>query len=278
MMRTPVQDDFVDRVPVQSLKHRRVLRLHMGIETLAAARMRRADGKADQRRAERRNPPVLGGDGKPRAPPNPRLHLVDTHRADDFLRGDGERREGNDRDRYIVDRVAVVACEDFLLVAKHRAPQRGGLAAFPRLSREFDAVFRRQRIRGTARRSCDAPPARRSKAPNRPRTWPQPALMSVACRPRVAQHQRERLENVVHEARPTAADDFPRAFRRSARTARRRDRRRARSASRTSPGSLPADRRARRGYRSTLGRARRPAPRPRKPRNSARAAPAPCPA
>ena len=71
---------------------------------------------------------------------------MDTDRADDFLRGDGERGDGDDGGRDGVDFIAVVAVEDLLLVAKYQTPQCRGFATLPALSREFDAVFRRQKF------------------------------------------------------------------------------------------------------------------------------------
>lgn len=91
MMRTAVERDLVDGVPVQPAEHRCVLRLHVREEAPAAARVRGANRKTDQRSAQRRNPAIARSDGKPRAPPDAGFRFVDADGADDFLRGDGKR-------------------------------------------------------------------------------------------------------------------------------------------------------------------------------------------
>ena len=147
VMRTAAQHDLFDRAPMQALKQQRILRLDVGVEALAAARVGGGDGEADQRRAERADAAILGSDSETRAPPFVRLGLVDTHGADDLVRRDTERRDRDQRDRDGIDVVAVVTREDALLLAEHPPPQHRRLAAFPGFSREFHSIFGRQEHR-----------------------------------------------------------------------------------------------------------------------------------
>ena len=95
---------------------------------------------------------------------------MDAHRADDLVGGDAEQRQGDDRDRTVVDCVAVVAVEEALLVAKYLAPQRRGPAPLPALGREFDLVFATAEIGQKGSKIMPPPPARRSRAQSRRRS------------------------------------------------------------------------------------------------------------
>ena len=67
--------------------------------------------------------------------------LVDAHRADDVVRRAQDAGGGDDRLGHAVDLVAVVAGEDRLLLAEHRAAQRVMPAPFPLRVRERDAIL-----------------------------------------------------------------------------------------------------------------------------------------
>ena len=113
----------------------------------------RTDGEPDQRRADRADAAIVAVDREPRAPPEARRLLVDAHRADHPVGGDAEHRERDDRDGVVVDRVAVVAREEPLLVAEHGAPQRAGAVALPARGGELDAELAGQERRERIRRS-----------------------------------------------------------------------------------------------------------------------------
>ena len=66
--------------------------------------------------------------------------LVNAHRADHGVGGHAEQRDRHDRDRDIVDRVAIVAVEQALLDAEHLPAQRSGAALLPRFGGELDLV------------------------------------------------------------------------------------------------------------------------------------------
>ncbi len=147
MMRPAVEFGLLDGAPMEALEQQRVLALHMGKEAAAAARMRRGYRKLDERGADRADAAKFRRDRKARSPPDARLRLVDAHGADDLVRRDGKGGERHDWDRDIVDRVAIVARENPLLVAEHLTPQRCRIASFPGLGRELDPVFRGQEDR-----------------------------------------------------------------------------------------------------------------------------------
>src|ERR1700733_281335 len=138
-MRATVQLDLRHRLPVHLLEKRRVLRLHMREERSAAHRMRRRDGESDQGRANCADAPVLAGHREPRPAPQARLVLVNAHRADDLVGRDPEHRQGHERDRVIIDRVAIVLPEQSLLTAEDQPPERIGAFPLPARSGEFDA-------------------------------------------------------------------------------------------------------------------------------------------
>jgi hypothetical protein len=117
-----MQQGLLDRVPVQALEQQRVLALHVGEKLPAAARMGRRHGEADQRGADRPDPAIVGGHREARAPPHSGLLLVDADGPDHLVEGDGEGRDRDDRDRHLIERVAIVTDEDLLLVAEHAAP------------------------------------------------------------------------------------------------------------------------------------------------------------
>ena len=61
---------------------------------------------------------ILAGDREPRAAPQARLVLVNADRADDLVGRDAEHRQGHERDRVIIDCVAIVLLEQSLLAAE----------------------------------------------------------------------------------------------------------------------------------------------------------------
>jgi hypothetical protein len=138
---------LADRRPMEALEQRRVLALHVGKETLAPPCVSRRHREADQRTAQGADPPVLGRNGKARAPPDAPFRLMNPHGADNFVRRDAERRDDDDRDRDPVDGVGIVAGKNTLLVAEHAPPQCRGIVAFPRFGRELDPVLRGQKNR-----------------------------------------------------------------------------------------------------------------------------------
>src|SRR5882724_5964176 len=124
MMRTSMNLDFLDRVPVKPPKERCVLALDVGEEAPAAACMRRRHREADERRAERADSAIVRSDGEARSPPCSGLALVDADSANHFMGNDAKRRDGHDGDRDFVDLVAVVVGKDALLDTEHLAPER----------------------------------------------------------------------------------------------------------------------------------------------------------
>jgi hypothetical protein len=56
---------------------------------------------------------------------------MDAHRANNLIGGDADHRKRDNVDCIVVDAVAVVALEDLLLLAEHRAPQRESAVALP---------------------------------------------------------------------------------------------------------------------------------------------------
>src|ERR1700722_9878613 len=138
-MRPTVQLDLRHRLPVHLLEKRRVLRLHMREERSAAHRMRRGDGEPDQGCADRADAPVLAGDSEPGAAPQARLIFVNADRADDLVRRDAEHGQSDERDRVIIDCVAIVLLEQALLATENLPPQRVGAFALPARGGEFDA-------------------------------------------------------------------------------------------------------------------------------------------
>ena len=58
-------------------------------------------------------------DREPRTAPQARLILVNANGADDLVGRDPEHGQGDDRDRVIIDRVAIVLLEQTLLFAEH---------------------------------------------------------------------------------------------------------------------------------------------------------------
>src|ERR1700722_16401476 len=142
-VRPTVQLDFRHRLPVHPMEERRVLRLHMREERSGAHRMRRGDREPDQGRANRADAPVLAGHREPRAAPQPRLVLVNADRADDLGGRNPEHGQGHERDRAIIDRVAIVLLEQTLLLAKNLTSQRIGAFPLPARGGEFDAKLAR---------------------------------------------------------------------------------------------------------------------------------------
>ena len=66
---------------------------------------------------------------------------MDAHGADHLVGGDGKRGDGDQRDRDVVDGIAIVVGKNALLVAEHLPPQCSGLASLPGFGRELDAIF-----------------------------------------------------------------------------------------------------------------------------------------
>ena len=176
MMRMPVQHDFFDRVPNvtdYTLVHSALWT--WAINCLQPRACAEQNGKADQRRAERSKYfPVLGGDRQPRAPPYPRLHLVDMHRADDFLRGHRRTKRGQ-RSEWLSRRSGRDRCPKRFF-ARRKIPVRRSAAA-SRYSHASVANLTRYsdgKNSGNGSKIMRRPPARKWKAPNMPRTCRNP--------------------------------------------------------------------------------------------------------
>ena len=75
--------------------------------------------------------------------PDARLRFVNTHRANHLVGDTGDARDGNQRGRDSVDLVPVVAGEDLLFVAEHRAAQPRRVAVLPGVQRDFDQILAR---------------------------------------------------------------------------------------------------------------------------------------
>jgi hypothetical protein len=80
---------------------------------------------------------------EPRAAPEARLVLVNADCADNLVGRDPEHGQGDERDRVIIDRVAIVLPEQTLLLAKDLASQRIGAFPLPARGGEFDAELAR---------------------------------------------------------------------------------------------------------------------------------------
>jgi hypothetical protein len=79
----------------------------------------------------------------PRAAPQARFVLVNANRADDLVGHDPKHGQGHERDRVIIDRVAIVLPEQSLLATEDLASQRIGALTLPARSGEFDAKLAR---------------------------------------------------------------------------------------------------------------------------------------
>lgn len=126
-----VKIDVRNGFPMQPPEKRNILQLHMRVEFVASAPVSRADGKADQFRAQPSYLPIGGGNGEAGTPPDARYGLMDAHRPDHI---GGFRRHGGDghkRDREIIDRIAVIIDKDLLLLDEDRVPKPFGAGKFP---------------------------------------------------------------------------------------------------------------------------------------------------
>src|SRR5471032_2083941 len=140
MMRPAMHEFFGERGPVQRMKQRGVLALHMREEGRAAKRVRTAHGKLDQRRAKLAVPPERGMHGEPRAGPYTGFVLVNPYRPDDLLRHSANTTYRDEQLRALVDFIAVVADKNPLLDAEHRPPQLVRFVRFPRQRGPLDRV------------------------------------------------------------------------------------------------------------------------------------------
>ncbi len=133
----PCRSNSCERVPVQATEEQRVLALHIGEEFGASARMGGRHRELDQGCAERPDPAIVRRDRESRTPPQAGLGLMDAHGADDIVGDDAPERHGDNRDRDLVDLVAIVTREHALLFAEHFTTQASGAAALPVLGRVF---------------------------------------------------------------------------------------------------------------------------------------------
>src|ERR1041384_8231844 len=114
---------------------------------------------------------------------------MDAHRADDLIVGDADAGQRDQRLRALVDRIAIVADEDALLDAEHRATQGEGLLALPARRRPLHAELagdeRRWLVQPVRMQCIEAAHGQLSYCDSEEQAphLPQPALMSAERRP-----------------------------------------------------------------------------------------------
>ena len=122
------QRELFERFPREPAKERDVLALHVREERVRATRVRRRDRAIHESAAEAVHVAIFGFDREPRPEPEPGLVLRNPNRADDAMRHAHHVIDGDDRQRALVGRVAIVAGNEQPLFGAEDAPPQTGSA------------------------------------------------------------------------------------------------------------------------------------------------------
>ena len=108
MVRTAVQRERVERLPVQALEEFDVLCLHVREEPLAAACGRGADGEPHKLGTDTADTPEMPVHAEAGTPPQAGLRLVDAHHADHCIGGTRDAAQRHQRNGDLIDAIMVV--------------------------------------------------------------------------------------------------------------------------------------------------------------------------